>query len=112
MLMSSLAFGPRSDAVMSLRAVLPLVPMSVTVPVLGQVQLPLPSEPPGVAKPAPGPMKPRVSSDVELLQRAGVGIEPAALLELLRNHSRTDTDAARLEMLIGRLGDEDYDRRE
>src|SRR5262245_6646088 len=59
-----------------------------------------------------GPVQPRISVDVDALPRLRIGTEPAALLELLHNHRRTDVDAARLEEWIQRLGDEDYDRRE
>jgi HEAT repeat protein len=83
-----------------------LLVLAVVVPLRGQT----PSLP--TVESIVGPRLPRVSAEVELLRRAGVGTEPAALLELLRNYSRIDIDLARLEELMRRLGDEDYERRE
>ncbi len=58
--------------------------------------------------PRPAP----VNHDELFLNGAGIGTEPAALCDLLRNHSRTDADTRLLDKLVRQLGDEDFDRRE
>jgi HEAT repeat protein len=83
-----------------------LLVLAAVVPLRGQT----PTHP--TLKTFVGPRLPRVSAEGELLRRAGVGTEPAALLELLRTHSRSDIDVGHLDELMRRLGDDDYDRRE
>ncbi len=64
------------------------------------------------AKPGSSASRALVNNDEQYLRRAGISTKPAALLELLRNHSRTEIDLELLEKLVRQLGDEDFARRD
>jgi hypothetical protein len=51
-------------------------------------------------------------ADLETLKAAKVPYEGKALLRFFQQHTVTDADRARLNDLIGQLGDDDFDRRE
>ena len=51
-------------------------------------------------------------ADIETLKTANLPFEGKALLRFFQQHTVTDTDRAHLTELIGRLGDDDFDRRE
>jgi HEAT repeat protein len=64
------------------------------------------------ARSGPGPTQPLPDADEAVLRRAGVGLEPAALIALVRNYARTDLDLAAFRTLTEQLGSEDHAVRE
>jgi hypothetical protein len=53
-----------------------------------------------------------VKADLELIKSAGYGTEPPDLIEFFRKHTISETDKAKINAIIGRLGDDDFDVRE